>query len=385
MARNGFNVVDSDLHVMEPQNLYDDYLDPKFRNRAPRWVGDIEIWPWEIPGTKPIDARWARQDVQSRKLLAKRKAKYYPDEMNGDGYTPQVTLKAMDREGIDVAIVFRTYAQMTINVDGQDPAYTLALCQAFNNWLKDYTQVSPSRFRGAAILPMNDMQAAAKEAVRAVKELGMVAVTLSPSVVDNRMFHDPECDQLWATLQDLDIPVTFHDTSGGFSPRNPGYLFREHPNNLVLTHTFSFPLTLMTAVGSFTAGGVLERFPKLRVAFLEGNCSWLPWLLYRLDEQWEIFGEGQDVQLKKLPSEYFKAQCFASVEADGEQLGHVVETIGDDCIVFSTDYPHTDSSYPFAIEKFLAYDKVSESTKRKILWDNCARLYKLEPSARSVS
>jgi len=191
------------------------------------------------------------------------------------------------------------------------------------------------------------------------------------------MPHDTECDQLWATLQDLNVPVTFHDTSGGYSPRNPGTWFREHPNNLVLTHTFSFPLTLMMAVGCMAAGGVLQRFPRLKAGFLEGNCSWLPWLLYRLDEQWEIFGEGQDTPLTQLPSEYFKERCYVSVESDGELLYQVVDTLGDDNIVISTDYPHSDANYPYAMDKFLAYDKVSYSTKKKILWDNCVRLYNL--------
>ena len=200
-------------------------------------------------------------------------------------------------------------------------------------------------------------------------------------MLNDLMPHDPECDLLLATLQDLDVPATFHDTSGGYSRMNPGYWFRKHPNNLVLTHAFSFPMTLMMTIGSMTVGGVFQRFPCLRAAFLEGNCSWLPWLLYRLDEQWEGFGEGQQIQLKQLPSEYFKECCFISVEPDGEHLSHVVEMCGDDNIVISSDYPHEDSSYPFAIDTFLAYDKVSTATKKKILYDNCDRLYGLSDAS----
>ena len=117
--------------------------------------------------------------------------------------------------------------------------------------------------------------------------------------------------------------------------------------------------------------------PALEPRFSEGNCSWLPWLLYRLDEQWEGFGAGQHIQLEQLPSEYFKQQCFVSVEPDGEHLKQVVETVGDDNIVISSDYPHDDSSYPFAMDTFLAYDQACDATKTKILWDNCARLYNL--------
>ena len=378
MAKNGFRIMDSDLHVMEPGNLFTDYMDSEFLDRAPKWVSDPDTGRarWQVQDAQRAAPEWVRKEMISRQFLARRKEQYLSPE-HEEGYTPQLALRAMEIEGIDTAILFRSFSQMAIHIEGQDPAYSLAVCKAFNNWLADFAKTDPKRLKGSANLALNDIPAAAEEAKRVVKDLGMVSVTLLPSVMDDRMPHDPECDRLWATLQDLGVPVTFHDTSGGYSPRNPGNWFRQHPNNLVLAHTFAFPLTLMMTVGCLTAGGVLQRFPNLKAAFLEGNCSWLPWLLYRLDEQWEIFGEGQDVQLTRLPSEFFKERCYVSVESDGELLDQVVEVFGDDNIVISTDYPHPDANYPFSMEKFLAYDKVSDETKKKILWDNCVRLYDL--------
>jgi predicted TIM-barrel fold metal-dependent hydrolase len=376
--KNGFKIVDSDLHVIEPPTMYKDYMDPKFREKAPKWTGHLEhsAGGWALEDMEHGGPEWVDKDTVSRGFLIKRKEQYYVEEKE-QGYTPQLALKAMDLEGIDVAIMFRSTVQMSMHIEGQDPEYTMSLCRAFNDWLADFIKTDPRRLLGAAMIPLNDIPAAAKEAERAVKDLDMVAVTLLSTPLNERMPHDPECDLLWETLQDLNVPATFHDTSGGYSKMNPGYWFREHPNNLVLTHAFSFPLTLMMTIGCMTVGGVLQRFPRLKAAFLEGNCSWLPWLLYRLDEQWEIFGEGQHIQLEQLPSEYFKERCFVSVESDGELLQQVVETVGDDNIVLSTDYPHEDSNYPFAIETFLSYDGVSDETKKKILWDNCARLYSL--------
>ena len=376
--KNSYKVLDSDLHVMEPADIFNNYLDRKFRDQAPQWTGNYMGGDggWRFPDMLQAKPEWVNKDSVSRELLAKTKEDRYVEE-EAQGYTAELTLKAMDREGIDVAVMFRTALGSVIHVDAQDPAYTLALCRAFNDWLADFVKTDPKRLKGAAMLPFNDIPAAVKEAERAVKDLNMIAVTLPSTVVDDRMPHDPECDLLWETLQALDIPATFHDTSLGYSKMNPGYWFREHPNNTVLTHAFSFPMTLMMTIGAMTVGGVFQRFPRLRAAFLEGNCSWLPWLLYRLDEQWEGFGEGQEIQLKRLPSEYFKEHCFVSVEPDGECLQQVVETVGDDNIVISTDYPHPDSNYPYAIDTFLAYDKASEATKQKILWDNCARLYRL--------
>jgi len=105
------------------------------------------------------------------------------------------------------------------------------------------------------MLSFCDIPEAAKEAERAVKDLGMVAVTLPATLMNDRMPHDLHRDRLWATLQDLDVPVTFHDTSGGYSKMNPAYSFRKHPNNLVLTHAFSVSFTLVMAIGSMTTGG----------------------------------------------------------------------------------------------------------------------------------
>jgi predicted TIM-barrel fold metal-dependent hydrolase len=371
MARNGYKIMDSDLHVMEPSYLYERYLEPKYLSRAPKWEGG-----WRVQDASRGSPSAIEREMVSRRLLGKRKAEYYEQE-NAQGYTPELTLKAMDREGIDLAVMFRSMAHMHVHVDGQDPEYSIALCRAFNGWLADFCRMAPQKMKGSGILVLNNIPGAVKEAERCVKDLGMVSLTLIPSAIDERQLHDPEIDPLWTTLQDLGVPITFHDTAGGYARRNAGYQFREHPNNLVLTHTFAFPISLMTAVGSLTAGGVLQRFPRLKAGFLEGNCSWLPWLLYRLDEQWEIFGEGQDTPLKQMPSEYFKERCFISVESDGELLHQVIEAVGDDNIVISTDYPHTDSNYPFSMDKFLSNERISPQTRRKILWDNCARLYGL--------
>jgi predicted TIM-barrel fold metal-dependent hydrolase len=128
---------------------------------------------------------------------------------------------------------------------------------------------------------------------------------------------------------------------------------------------------------SLTAGGVLERFPKLRVALLEGNCSWAPWLLYRLDEHYEWVGRYEAPDLRMKPSEYFRRNCFLAVEADEETVDQYVERFGDDNLVFSTDYPHADSKYPHAVEAF-THLPLSAASQRKILWDNFSRLYGIE-------
>ena len=103
----------------------------------------------------------------------------------------------------------------------------------------------------------------------------------------------------------------------------------------------------------------------------------ITWWLYRLDDQWEKFGQAEELKLEAKPSEYFMRQCFISVDVDEHLVEDTVNRLGDDCIVISTDYPHPDCAYPHAVDKFLAMEGLSQAAKRKILWDNCARLYGL--------
>jgi len=133
-------------------------------------------------------------------------------------------------------------------------------------------------------------------------------------------------------------------------------------------------MEMMLATVSMIGGGVLERFPRLRVGFLEANCSWVPWLLWRLNGHYELSGRYESPELKLEPMEYFQRQCYVSIEADEVTARFVEHCDLIDNVVFSTDYPHEDSKYPYAIETFLTLP-LTKRSRRRILWDNCARMY----------
>ena len=179
----------------------------------------------------------------------------------------------------------------------------------------------------------------------------------------------------------ITVLVCFHATS---SPNQPtvGNRFI-HPHAGGLEGTLAQPIENQLAVASIIYTGVLKRFPDLRVAFLEGNCAWLPWLLYRLNERYALVkaagaryaGPRVHATLDLMPSEYFARQCFISMDAD-EYLGaDVIARLGDDLLLFSSDWPHGDAPYPRATEKVLAMEGVTDVSKRKIMWDNPRRLY----------
>ena len=321
---------------------------------------------------------WVNSDavVGPQQFLRSRVEGIY-DEARENGYPPETHLAAMDVEGIDVAILYRTFAHMVTSIDGMEPGFANALCRAFNDWLADYCRADPERIKGAAVLTIHDPELAAAEARRAIQDLGFVAVVLLPTPVNGRNLNAPECDVLWAEIERLNVPIGFHGTSGGASREYVSNRFLGHPNFRTLNHAASFPLELMLCLGTMIVGGVCQKFPRLRLAYLEGNCGWLPWWLHRLDDQWQKYGGGEAIKLDALPSEIFRRQVWIGTDVDEDLLRVVIDEVGDDNIVISTDYPHEDGAYPHAIETFLGLPGVSTETKRKILWDNCARLYNL--------
>ncbi len=167
------------------------------------------------------------------------------------------------------------------------------------------------------------------------------------------------------------MPLAFH--GGGQNYLRPDFSL-EIFDKLMMWHTFSQPLGIMATAVSLCSGGVLERFPELRVALLEGNCSWAPWLFHRLDEHYEWVGAYEAPDLTLKPSEYFRRNCFLSVEADEEPARQYIEWFGDENLVFSTDYPHGDSKYPHAVEAF-AKLPIPEVSQIRILGQNWSRLY----------
>jgi predicted TIM-barrel fold metal-dependent hydrolase len=382
MAKAGFRVMDSDIHVMEPHDLWQRYIEPGFRDRAPRfapldgsdyegWQFDGKVFPAFVdrPDRRRL-ARLRREKARARHLAAGR---YRDPAEDLPGHDPHAMLQAMDREGIDVSIVFRTLASHLIAVDGLDPQLSAAVCRAFNAWLSDFCDKDRARLKAAALVPLQDARLAAEEARRAVRDLGAVAIVLSNHMVNGRPWYDAGWDPLWAEAERLGVPITFH----GIQMAYQEHLGRRFMDNFALAHAAGHPVEMMLAAGSLLTGGVFARFPGLRAAFLEASCSWVPWWLWVLDERVEKFGDDERFALTMPPSEYFRRRCAVSVEPDEALLPQTLATLGDDNIVISSDWPHDDSAYPHAVDEFLALEGVSADSKRKILWDNCARLYAL--------
>lgn len=382
--KQGFQILDADLHVIEPYDLYLKYMDPKWGDRIPRaeprtlQAGDI--YDFRTADGSPVRKPWREAPPKdaltpSSLRMEHRKAQIAPyyEEAVTRQFDPVSQLKAMDREGVDVAVLFRTFP---LHADeSQEPEYANALCQAWNNWITDFCKENPRRLKAAGLITLHDVNLAIAESRRLVKELGHVGLCMIPQPVNGRHVQDEYFDPLWTAIAELGVPVCFHPTAGNNQPCAENVFLGHKPKLLV--SAFAQPLGNLMGMAEFIVGGILERHPRLKVGFLEGNCGWLPWLLYRLDEYWEIQGEDEEVPLSLKPSEYFHRQCFIHIDVD-EYVGmDVIRRLGADNFFFSTDYPHFDSRFPHATEKFLALEGIDAQSKRKILWDNPARMYNL--------
>ena len=369
MAKNGFRVLDSDMHIMEPPDLWERYIAPEFRSIAPRGrtsdnVRDLGLI---FPDGEP-NGRTTSGDPHRGHNYARNQKLYRNHARRGWG--PDVQLEAMDVEGIDVAVLFPSRGLNGLTHPDRDPRFAAAIARAYNDWMFDFCQTDSMRLLGAGMISVYDVRDAVRESHRVVEDLGFRAVFVRSNIVNGKTWHDPYYEPLWDTLEELDLPIGFHEATASRSRQTAEHF----EPNFGLRRIYAQPIEQMLGLGSFLGGGILERHPKLKVAFLEANCSWVPWLLWRLDEGYEREGDVFMPELAMAPSEYFKRHCWVSVEPDEAPARYLIDELGSNQIVFSTDYPHADSKYPAAVESFLRLP-LSDEDKRKILWDNCARFY----------
>jgi len=369
-----YNVVDADGHILEPLNLWLDYIDPAYRERAPRLVTNAN-------GKQQLQidtmmAGSAERGLGAIGAIGARDGHVIADGFeysNGraGGFDPHKRIPDMDMDGIDAAFL---YPSIGLFVGGVvDPALAGAICRAYNRWLADYCKPYPDRLFGVAMLPMQDVDTAIAEMTFARKELGMHAGFLRPNPYNNRLIHDPIYEPFWTVAEELDFAIGFHEGAAPGMPQVGVDRFNGRGAQHIISHT----MEMMLAALSMIWGGVCERHPKLRVGFLESGGGWIaPWL-DRMDRHFDDQGFN-DSGLKTRPSEIFKRQCWISFEPVEGCLHALADYIGPNKIMWATDYPHPDGFFPGApkmIEKQLA--GLSAETKRQVMAGGAMGFYGL--------
>jgi predicted TIM-barrel fold metal-dependent hydrolase len=356
-----FRIIDADGHVQEADAPWQDLVEPQFRHDAPKLVQD---------------AGGRKQLLMGGMLCPKPSGRGCGIGIAPHSRTPTATtgmrdpvqrLKDMDREEIDTAVIFGTTVFLSLPfLENHDLA--CAIARAYNDWLAQYCQANPRRLKGVALVPMQEPAEAVKELTRCVKELGFVAVATSAHSAGRNLDH-PELYPFYAAAEQLGVPVCVHVGSG-----RPAAASERFDNPFFVhatTHTFEQMIGVMCVVG----GGILERFPNLKFAFLEAGAGWIPYWMERLDEHYEYL-QPTVPWLTKPPSDYMRSeQVYYSFEPDEHTLPFVMEFVGENRLVFASDYNHSDSKFPHTVEAVTKRRGLAQSSLRKVMGENAAKLY----------
>jgi len=369
--------IDADGHVIEPADLWERELPVGLRARGfkIRWDPDSRqeaVWAEE---RLLLPAGIVGVGLAGRPFDEIGKGVRYADLMPG-GFDPRARLRDMDREGIDVAVLYPSVGLFLEAID--DAVLAEACCRVYNDWVADYCRADPRRLIGVAAVPMQDVQAAVRELQRAVT-LGMKGVFIRPNPCRGRALHDYYFEPFWATCAEAGVPVGLHPSGAGDLPGALQGLRLDAP---IMGHPSIFFIDDFIGFSHLVCGGVLERHPQLTVVVLEAGGGWLPHWFDRFDHFAHVYGwMAPDLNLK--PSAYFKRQCYVSFDPDETTLPLLAPLIGEDRIVWASDYPHLDATFPGVVrelEEHLA--QMPHALQAKIRGDNAARLYGLDGGVR---
>ncbi|MEY2455566.1 MAG: uncharacterized protein QOK06_660 [Acidimicrobiaceae bacterium] len=354
-------VVDADAHVMEPRELWNDYLEARFRERGPRFASTERGLNALLIDDQLIAASAFELSRGASTLGSDRPATRHA--------TIDGRLADMDSEGIAAAVLFPTMGLYLAEV--RDPALLAALCRAYNNWLSDECAQGQDRLHGAALVPLADVDAAVIELERVIDRHDAKVVMVRPNPASGRPLHHPAYDRLWERAAAAGVVIAVHE---GWSAGVPT-LGSDRFDNSAIEHALSHPFEQMAACTGLILTGVLERHPALRVGFLESGGGWVPYLLHRMDEHFEMWPSFMSkVTLK--PSEYFVRQCFVSIDPQEPHIDPLVAAIGDESIVWATDYPHADSVFPGAVDLLRrGMEGLSLVSQERILGFNAQRFF----------
>lgn len=365
MSRRG--LLDADAHVLEPREMWARYIDPPRKEQAPRIVRTDErtelltvagkaLSPYSV---SPLGAV-GLQDVTDY------------DGNRAGGFDPRARLADMDAEGIERVVLYPTLGLFMGGVE--DAALAAAIARAYNDWLTDYCSAAPERLFAAAMVPLQDVELAAQEIGRVGARDCFRAVFVRPNPYAGRPLHTRRYDPVWSACAEHDLVVGVHEGAVGNMPTAGVDRF----DNLYFRHIVAHTFEMQVAVLSLIGGGVLERYPQLRFAFLEAGGGWIAAWLDRMDDHHRgIFGRFVP-WLRLPPSEYFQRQCWISFEPDERTLPSVAGLIGVDRIVWGSDYPHVDACFPgFVAALDRALVDLDPSAREQIRSRNAASLYRL--------
>ena len=283
--------------------------------------------------------------------------------------TAQHWIDALDQVGLDGTVLHPT---LGLNIGSvRDPEWAGVVARGYNNWLHERFLKASPRLNGLAVLPIQNPAEAVKELRRAVNELGMIGA-LMPAAGVERLLGHTSYEAIYQAAQDLDVALSVH--TGGV-PQLDMRLF----DRLIDVRCLQHPIGQLHQMVNMMFSGVFDRFPTLRLAFLESGSAWVLCALERMQrefEHWSVLLGGH----KKSPKEHLKSgRLYFEAELEDDLLPFTAQLLGDRTLVFASDFPHFTRADHIAesVKRFQERRDLTDETKRRILGENVRRLYKI--------
>ena len=366
-----YRIISADSHLNEPLSLYE-RLPLEYRERAPHLEerDGKRFLIVEGHGAVPIEAPLPiNEDDRER---------YWRDGEDvgrvmhrGGGVDVEVRIADLEKDGVDAEVI---YPHGTFNTfSSPDPAFQLALARVYNDYYHELFGDHGDRFVPSAVLPMSDLDGAIAEVERLAK-LGFRSASI-PITMPLRPYNLPDYDRFWATVAEMGMPLALHIFTYGPDDTKPEYRSPRKGPGEDLAFEIIEMAAAMHPLCLLTASGVLERHPGLRFVLVECGVGWLAWVLQTLDQIYDKRHMWIEPKLKLRPSEYFKRQGGATFGDDEVGL-HNLQVTGPDCLLWGSDYPHDEGTFPHSREVIeRTFRDVPAETTRKIVGDNAARMF----------
>ena len=372
----GLRIISSDNHIFEPPDLWLDRIEPKFKDRAPRIVreGDEDWWHCDgkrVQGTG-IGFGGAQPGRRFEDVATLTVADVFENVRPG-GYIPEEQIKDMDIDGIDVSILYPTAGLQLFKEP--DSELLTAIFSTYNDWLAEFCRTSPKRLKGIAMINLDDVQVGVRELERC-KKLGFIGAMITSYPPEGRRYNQPEYEPVWAAAQDLDMPLSLHLATNRLGCGEADWT---RPDDLRPAMITNVDHHVRMSLADMIYSGVFEEYPKLQVGAVEFALSWAPHFIDRMD--YDYTQRSQELTHRfmdnMLPSDFFHRNVFVGFQDDALGL-RLRDIIGVDNMMWGSDYPHQESTFPKSreiIDEVLA--DCTEEEKAKIVGGNAARVYKI--------
>ncbi len=375
-------IIDVDTHFTEPPDLWTSRAPAKLRDRVPRIEPDARGNPrWRVDGHHdfgpPGFCVIRSDDTKASGHFSLRTF----EEMTPAATEPKARLAVMDREGIAAQIVYPNvlgFAGAEIMQIRDDELRNFCIT-AYNDGIAELQASSGGRILPQAMLPFWDADLSLRELIRCHEELGLTGFTMSdsPQKWGTPCLHEPYWDSLWGEAAERGLPCNFHIGSGGYGG---GHWEGLEGGRKVAIMSVTLYIENARCISNLIFSGLLDKHPGVKFVSVESGIGWLPFLLEACEYQChENFEPGRGLAL--TPREYFQRQIYSSFWFERESVARSIEILGEDNVMFETDFPHPTCLYPNPRESMEAsIGQLDEAVQRKLLYETASRVYQIDVS-----